>query len=70
MGRLLTPQALFRGAIEKVSLESVLHTKDADHLKAKLRYIVEADLSPRNVFIDPEHWVRRPQVRWLASLAN
>ena len=26
-------------------------------LQAKLRYIVEADLAPRNVFIDPEHWV-------------
>ncbi|ORY35646.1 hypothetical protein BCR39DRAFT_511288 [Naematelia encephala] len=32
--------ALFRGAIER----------------AKLRYIVEADLSPRNVFVDLEHW--------------
>jgi hypothetical protein len=27
-------------------------------MQAKLRYIVEADLAPRNVFIDPEHWVR------------
>jgi hypothetical protein len=26
-------------------------------IQAKLRYIVEADLAPRNVFIDPEHWV-------------
>ena len=26
-------------------------------IQAKLRYIVEADLAPRNVFVDPEHWV-------------
>jgi hypothetical protein len=29
-------------------------------MQAKLRYIVEADLAPRNVFIDPEHWVSHP----------
>lgn len=31
---------LFRGAIER----------------AKLRYIVECDLTPRNVYVDPDHW--------------
>jgi signal transduction histidine kinase len=32
--------ALFRGAIER----------------AKLRYVVEADLSPKDVYVDTEHW--------------
>ncbi|GFZ50846.1 hypothetical protein JCM24511_08604 [Saitozyma sp. JCM 24511] len=32
--------ALFRGAIER----------------AKLRYIVEADLSPKDIYVDTEHW--------------
>ena len=34
--------ALFRGAIER----------------AKLRFVVECDMSNMNTFIDPEHWVR------------
>ena len=33
--------ALFRGAIER----------------AKLRFVVECDLSSQNTYVDPEHWV-------------
>lgn len=36
----LIAKALFRGAIER----------------GKLRYTVECDLTPRNVYVDPDHW--------------
>lgn len=36
----LTFQALFRGAIER----------------ANLRYIVDCELTPRNVYVDQDHW--------------
>lgn len=55
-----------KGALPRRHRESALpkRTQHADgrltSAQAKLRYNVECDLTPRDVYVDPDHWVPFP----------